>query len=146
MSQAPSPSEAITIPKRVIQRALLGAAALLVAIAVVIGIVAAVRSLGAKDSLASAINSSEYQAVLLNNGQIYFGKLSAPGGDFYYLRHVYYLTESSTRTGKPLRSLAKLTNDVHGPEDFMAINRGQIVYMENLSPSGQASRLLAHSP
>ena len=93
------------------------------------------------DTLGSAINPNEYQSVVLTNGQIYFGKLSAPGDNYYYLRHVYYLTEQATRAGAPKqRALAPIVKDIHTPEDMMVINRSQIVYMENLKPSGEVSR------
>ena len=96
---------------------------------------------GESDPLAGAINSRDFQAVVLTNGQIYFGKLSAPGGNFYYLRHAYYLTTAAARTGgAQQRVLAPIVKDVHTPEDLMVINRSHIVYVENLSPTGAVSR------
>jgi hypothetical protein len=38
--------------------------------------------------------------------------------------------------------LAKLTNDVHGPEDLVVINRTQIIYVENLNPNGRAAQIM----
>jgi hypothetical protein len=97
------------------------------------------------DSLAPAINSSEYQAVFLTNGQIYFGKLTAPGGDFYYLRHIYYLqNQASVQGGKAVHpTLTKLGSEIHGPEDLMVINRSQILFMENLKPTGEVSKAIS---
>ena len=102
---------------------------------------------GQDDSLASAINSRDYQAVFLNNGQVYFGKLSAPGAGFYYLRHVYYLQSQASPQGTKLTrpKLIKLGNEIHGPEDLMVINRSQVLYVENLKPTGQVSRAIAGS-
>jgi hypothetical protein len=115
-------------------------AIVLIVVVVVLTLLGAHRVEGS-DTLGSAINPNEYQAVVLTNGQIYFGKLTAPGDDFYYLRHVYYLTEQSTRAGQPKqRALAPIVRDVHTPEDMMVINRSQIVYMENLKPNGEVSR------
>lgn len=144
MNDASTPSESITIPKSAVRRVVLIVAALAVLAIIAVAAFALARTLGPKDSLASGIKSNEYQAVVLTNGQIYFGKLSAPGGDFYYLRHVYYLTQTAGGSGRPLqRTLARLTNDVHGPEDFMIINRSQIAYVENLRPDGRAARLMS---
>lgn len=143
MSETSSSAEAFTISKSAVRRALLALGGLILLVVLVLAALALARALGPTDSLASSINPREYQAVVLTNGQIYFGKLSAPGGDFYYLRHVYYLTAQQTQGGRPLqRTLVKLVNDVHGPEDFMAINRSQIVYMENLRGNGKAAQLM----
>ena len=73
------------------------------------------------------------------------GKLSAPGADFYYLRNVYYV--STGPTGKPSRNNLRLIklgagNEVEGPEDLMVINRRQLLYVENLKPSGQVATLI----
>jgi hypothetical protein len=116
----------------------------LVLVALGLGIAAVVRSPGTGNVLSSSINPSEYQMVYLTNGETYFGKLTAPGGRFYYMRHVYTLTaQASPRSGTPLqRTLIKLTNEVHGPEDLLVLNPRQIVYVENLRPNSCATILM----
>lgn len=143
MSTTPT-NDTISIPRGTIRRGGLTVLAILVLVAAALGIAYAVRALRPVDPMAAAINSREYQYVSLTNGESYFGKLSAPGGSFYYMRHVYTLTaQSSPRSGKPLqRTLFKLTSEVHGPEDLLVINRSQIVYMENLKPNGCATILM----
>ena len=114
----------------------------LVVLAVIVW--ALVRALQPSDPLAGAIESNRYQAVFLTNGQVYFGRLTAPGGDFYYLRHVYYLTAASSAKGQAATpQLKKLTGDLHGPEDEVVINRQQILYVENLNPKGRAAQILS---
>jgi len=82
-------AESYAISKRTVRRALLLVAAAVALVILLVLVVAVVRShSGSADSLASAIDSGEYQAVFLTTGQEYFGKLSAPGGDFYYLGNV----------------------------------------------------------
>jgi hypothetical protein len=133
-------SDAIAIPRRTVYRTMwiiVTAIGILLLAFIILQIVRTVRP---PDSLAGAINSDQYQAVFLTNGQVYFGKLTAPGGDFYYLRHVYYLTSPPGQKGG--RQLAKLTNDVHGPEDLVVINRSQIIYVENLNPNGRAAQIM----
>jgi hypothetical protein len=83
----------------------------------------------------------------LTNGQVYFGKLTAPGGDFYDLRKVYYLAAQASPQGgraAPQR-LIKLGNEIHGPEDLMVINRSQILFVENLKPSGKVSQAISRA-
>ncbi|MGH2449492.1 MAG: hypothetical protein ACRDFS_12940 [Chloroflexota bacterium] len=138
-----SDSESIAIPRRTIE-AVLRVIAIVVVIAALVVIGFAVsRNLGGQDSLANAIRANRYQAVFLSSGQVYFGKLKATGGSFAYLTDVYSLETQSSRSGTAGRTLVKLTSDVQGPEDFLAINRRDILYVENLRPNGKAARLLA---
>lgn len=122
--------------------------ATLIALAVLMLLVlTVVRLLSPQDSLASAIAPNEYQAVFLTNGQVYFGSLSAPGGDFYYLRHVYYLaSRGSLQSGRPAGVFLKaITTSAHAPQDLMIINRSQISFVENLDPAGKVARYLAQA-
>jgi hypothetical protein len=133
--------DTFSLPKHAVRRIGLAGAAIAAIVVVVFLTLLIAHQFAGNDTLGSAINPKEYQSVVLTNGQIYFGKLSAPGDDFYYLRHVYYLTAQATRAGQPKqRALAPITKDVHAPEDMMVINRSQIVYMENLKPTGEVSR------
>jgi hypothetical protein len=140
-----SSSDAITIPRRTLQRAAFGVVGVIV-VAVIVGLgITVIRDRASpSDSLASAIDSSSYQAVFLTNTEIYFGRLTAPGGEFYYLRHVYRLTvQPAKQKGQPIqRTLVRITSDVHGPQDEMVINRRQILYVENLSPNSKAVALM----
>lgn len=122
------------------------AALLLVASAALV-LVLVFRPGGTAYSGPASINSKEYQAVFLSNGQVYFGKLSVPSGNYYYLRHVYYLQSQAVTRGPGGRRqrLIKLGSEIHGPEDLMIINRDQVLYLENLKPSGQVSRAIARS-
>ncbi|HEX8919088.1 MAG TPA: hypothetical protein VF898_11340 [Chloroflexota bacterium] len=140
-------SDSLTVPKSLLRKIAFAAGAVVALILVILVAVAVARSLSASDSLASGINSGEYQAVFLTNNQVYFGKLTAPGGDYYYLRHVYYLqSQVSPQSGKrPRQTLIKLGNEIHGPEDLMIISRKQILFVENLKPSGQVSRAIQHA-
>lgn len=146
---APSQSaDTLSIPKSAIRRAGVIIGALLALAVLALVIVSAVRALSPNDPLASAINSKEFQAVFLTNGQVYFGKLSAPGGDFYYLRQVYYLaSQASPQNSRAQRpTLVKLGSELHAPEDLMVISRPQILYVENLKSSGKVSQAILHYP
>ncbi len=90
------------------------------------------------------IKSKQYQALFLSNGQVYFGHLSAVNGSYVKLSDIYYLQvqqtvqpSSSSSTNNQQVSLAKLGNELHGPEDEMFVSRDQVLFWENLKNSGK---------
>lgn len=95
------------------------------------------------------IDSSKYQAVFFENGQIYFGKLQHINSDYLKLTDIYYLDSAASSAGAssqqeedtPAQSnnvqLIKLGSEIHGPEDAMIINRDQLLYFENLKDDGK---------
>ncbi len=94
----------------------------------------------------TGVKHSEYQAVFLTNGQVYFGKVSNVDGGYVTLKDIYYLQvqqqvqpKSSTDTAQPQVSLAKLGNELHGPEDVMYIARAQVLFWENLKADGKVT-------
>jgi hypothetical protein len=92
---------------------------------------------------------SEYQAVFLSNGQVYFGKLDYEH-KWVILRDIYYLqvTEdlqpaSNNSNATPNQNtsqnnqqqqiqLVKLGSELHGPQDEMFIDKSQILFWENM--------------
>jgi|SRR5947209_3155920 len=136
--------DAFRVSKGAIRRIGLGLLALLVLVALALGVAALLRDRGSSDTLASAIDPNTFQYVYLTNGESYFGKLSAPGGSYYYMRHVYTLTsQGAARSGVPLQhTLVKLTSEIHNPQDLLVISRRQVVYMENLALNGCGAQLL----
>jgi len=103
---------------------------------------------GPAGSSPAAMGASGYEAVFLTNGQVYFGKLSNPNGDYVTLNDIYYLqvgpqqgsatspSEASSTQAQTI-SLVKLGNELHGPVDEMHISRAQILFYEDLKSSGQ---------
>lgn len=93
-------------------------------------------------------DSKSYQAVFLNNGQVYFGKLHRAHSQTPYLTDIYYL-----KTNPPLQgaegseqrsqlSLVKFGNEIHGPQDQMFLNREYLLFWENLKPTSQVVGLI----
>jgi hypothetical protein len=89
------------------------------------------------------IASDRYQAVFLSNGQVYFGKLADSGKELVTLKDIWYLQvqqgdSSSQTSAEALKnkesqiSLAKLGNELHGPDDSMSIAKDQILFWENM--------------
>ena len=98
----------------------------------------------------SGIDSSKYQAVFFDNGQVYFGKLKGVNSEYMQLTEIYYLQNDSTETGAsqdPQSSsttagdvqLVKLGDEIHGPEDKMIISREKIQFYENLKSDSKVS-------
>lgn len=86
-----------------------------------------------------SVNSNAYQAIFLNGGQVYFGKVTALNTSFIKLSDIYYLRVNQqvqpNQTAEQAQqdvSLAKLGCELHGPEDTMVINRDQVIFWENL--------------
>lgn len=99
------------------------------------------------------IDSSKYQAVFLTNGQVYFGKLSRVGSDTYKLNKIFYLQASQTESSdanNPQKTsssnsdvqLIKLGSEVHGPDDQMVIDKGQVLFYENLTKEGKVAKTI----
>jgi hypothetical protein len=100
----------------------------------------------AKNNLLPGMNKStsdskpsQWQAVFLSNGQVYFGKLSDEGSQFITLEQIYYLQvqQNGTSTASPdpnqqQISLVKLGNELHGPVDSMRINREHVLFIEKM--------------
>lgn len=96
----------------------------------------------------SQVDSSKYQAVFLNNNQVYFGKLHSYGTDQPYLTNVWYIqtpvTSSSVASAAQSSQLQlqQLTKSVHGPEDEMILNKSQVLFVENLASDSQVVKLI----
>ncbi len=87
------------------------------------------------------VNSNEFQAIFLTNGQVYFGKLADLNHKYVTIKDIYYLQvqqnsnlqgASGSTTPNSQVSLAKLGNELHGPEDKMYIASDQMLFWENL--------------
>lgn len=149
MDSNPPSNINIAVPRRTVRRIGYTVMALVALAIVVVVVVFAAQAVTSKDSLADGVKSNEYQAVFLTSNEVYFGKLTFPsGGSYVYLRHAFRLTQqASNKSGQPLqRTLVKVPNDLHSPEDLMMINRSQILYVENLNPSGKAAQLMQSTP
>ena len=101
---------------------------------------------GDSDDTTTPISSGEYQAVFLDNGQVYFGKLEQSAGEFYELTDVYYMRTGSAALDEISNlSLTKLGNEAHGPEDKMLINTDHIIFIEDMkSDSKVVEAINAH--
>lgn len=149
------PADSTRTSRRLV-RELIVSRRLAIIVATVVAIAAifiAVWGLSSRSGLASTIDSKEYQALFLTNGQVYFGKLQAVGSDYYRLTDIFYLqSNNSTDKTNPqdsdvvepaTPSLIKLGNEIHGPEDEMVISKDQVLFFENLKPDGKVSQSIS---
>lgn len=86
--------------------------------------------------------STEYQAVFLDNGQVFFGKLGDAASPFVTFRDVFYVQRVVSGEKKEARNiLVKRGSEWHGP-DFMRINARHIVLLEPVAPDSLVARLI----
>jgi len=109
---------------------------------VVLAIVSFARNNVARED--SYVNTKQYQAVFLSNGQVYFGKVGALNSKYISMKDVFYLTQNSassttaTTTANSDYTLVKLgCQQIHYPNDQMLINRDQVTFWENINDSGK---------
>lgn len=77
---------------------------------------------------------SGYDAVFLDNGQVYFGKMISKSDSEIVLSNVYYLqaNDGGATTPSGRFTLIKLGQELHGPTDEMMINMQHVVFYEKL--------------
>ena len=152
-SQAPQPIRPISGqgPKKSFRLKPLLIATL--ALVIVAGLIIVGSILSRQFFSGTAIDSSNYQAVFLSNGQVYFGKLQNSTGEYLKLTNVFYLqTKTNTTTQNPQTTsntandveLVKLGSEIHGPDDQMVINHSQVLFYENLKPDGRVSQSITN--
>ncbi|MFA6526389.1 MAG: hypothetical protein WCT26_03195 [Candidatus Buchananbacteria bacterium] len=105
----------------------------------------------------AAVSSSQWQAIFLVNGQVYFGKVNAVSNKTLSLNDIYYLqvvtkplqtTQQGTAAaadvaGQQELTLIKLGNEIHGPSDRMVINRDQIILTEKLKADSRVVQAIS---
>lgn len=97
------------------------------------------------------VDKSKMQAVFLNGGQVYFGKISDLGDKSLRMADIYYLrvnqtvqpNQSTANQNNNDISLVKLGCELHGPQDSMVINQEQVIFWENLKDDGQVAKAVA---
>ena len=138
----PHPASAVAEAPRNLSR-LLVALLVVLSLFVLLGLVWRVFNGVTADS---AIKGKQFQALFLTNGQVYFGHLSNVNGQYVKLKDIFYLqvqqtvqpsSESNNNSNNNQQvSLAKLGNELHGPEDTMYVARSQVLFGENLKSDG----------
>ena len=85
---------------------------------------------------------TEYQAVFLDNGQAFFGKIENAGSPYPLLRDVFYVQSQVNKETSQINSiLIKRGKEWHGP-DVMYINANHIILIEPVSPDSWVAQLI----
>lgn len=86
--------------------------------------------------------NTEYQAVFMDNGQVFFGKIEHTGASYPLLKEVFYIGRQASPDNKEVKNiLIKRGNEWHGPE-YMYINRAHIVVIEPVSGNSRVAQLI----
>jgi hypothetical protein len=84
-----------------------------------------------------------YSAVLLDNNQVYYGKLANAGSDYPELTDVYYIHSQMNPDTKAVSNiLVPLGNELHSP-DRMVLNAHHIILIEPVNPNSKVAQLIA---
>jgi len=93
------------------------------------------------------IDTSKYQVVYLVNGQAYFGKLQNTSGDFLVLKSPYIAQSventdknSTSGVGATQTTILKVTDQVYGPDDSIAIKSSQVAFWQNLRDDSKVTK------
>jgi hypothetical protein len=84
-----------------------------------------------------------YQAVLLDTGLVYYGKISGLNTDYPTLRDVYYVQQSTDPQTKQVNNvLVRRGNEWHEPS-MTVLNSRHIVLVEPVGPNSKLAQLIA---
>lgn len=126
-----------------IRRALLG---VLVIALIILGAISALKLVtGDKPA------GDRYQAVFLDNGQVFFGKLKNTDGSYLTLEKAFYTqkqdlpadatAEQKTATSNNV-SLVKVGDEVYGPESTMRIKAEQVLFWQDLKSDSKVAKAI----
>lgn len=141
--ERPAPAKKVSRLNKIRNHKVLNIVYITLLFSITILIVSVVSSIflfdGDGDKESKFVDKGKYQAVFLNGGQVYFGKVSELTGKYLTLGDIYYLTPSqdvqadnSANKSPQNFTIKKLGCELHRPQDIMVINRDQIVFWENL--------------
>ena len=94
---------------------------------------------------AAPVLDTPYQAVLLDTGQVYFGKLEGAGSEYPVLRDVFYVQSSVIQENKQVTNvLVRRGKEWHSP-DRMILNARHIVLIEPVGPESKVAQLISEA-
>ncbi len=86
--------------------------------------------------------NSIYQAVLLSNGSVFYGKLDGYGTENPVLNNVFYIVSQQNPETKQVNNvLVRRGKELHGP-DRMYLNPRSIVFVEPVGPTSRVAQLI----
>ena len=101
-------------------------------------------SIGEKYFVQDPIRTT-YEAVLLDNGAAYFGRVKKITSDSLELADVYYVETRKIGEAQQISNvLIKRGKEWHSP-DRMIISRSHVIFREPVAPDSKVARLIAGS-
>lgn len=86
------------------------------------------------DVFAGQVDPARYQAVILSNDKVYFGRLDSVSDDFFRLRTAFFLRETAGGNGtEPVRALLPVNREIHAPDNTLLIRKADVILVENLA-------------
>lgn len=86
-----------------------------------------------------------YQAVLLDNGQVFYGKMQGAGARYPVLTDVFYIqTKVDPQTKAVTNILIRRGNEWHAP-DRMYLNARHIVLIEPVGQNSKVAQLISEA-
>lgn len=89
--------------------------------------------------------TTTYRAVLLDNGQVYYGRISGLGTRFPVMTDVYYIVRTEDAQTKHLKNvLVKRGKELHAPTETV-LSAQHILMIEPVGSSSEVAQLIAQS-
>ena len=111
-------------------------------LAAVVGLLGVIAVQNYRQGAAPAFRTP-YQAVVLNGGQVYYGKLENPAGMYPVLRDIFYVVRQENPETKQITNvLVRRGKEMHGPE-FMVLNRQSILFIEPVREDSEIGKSIA---
>ena len=109
-------------------------------------VVAALALLAGCSAPPTAVSfNTPYQAVLLSNNSVYFGKLAGFGTPNPVLTDVFYIvSQTNPETKQVSNVLVKRGKELHAP-DRMYLNASSIVFVEPVGTDSKVAQLISEA-
>ena len=116
----------------------------LLIIVVAIIVLTSVAYVAHRSAVAGAVRfNTTYQAVLLDDNQVFYGKIQGLGTAFPVLTDIYYVQHQVNPQTKEVKNiLVRRGSEWHAP-DRMVINAQHIVFVEPVSRGSKVAQLIA---
>ena len=97
------------------------------------------------DGKLPVVDDTKWQAVFLQNNQVYFGKMKEVNDGYLTLSDVYYLKSAGDLQDNGSLNLIKLGGEVHGPEDVIFVPKSSVLLWENMKDSSRVVQSILNS-
>ena len=99
------------------------------------------------EDLNQLVTQSEFQAIFLDNGQVYFGQINKINNKQLFIKNIYYLqSDRSAKVTEKNKSqdikLIKFGHELHNPKDEMLINQEHVLFIENLKSDSKVVKAI----